>query len=192
LPIGPSWTGCEASPSASSSSGTWERIYFGTDTNAPALLAGALAAMITWEPKRLTVLLAFAVLAMAVALPAGGSALQVELIAYATVGASVVLVTAAARTRMPGLGRRPLVFLGMISYGLYLWHYPLMYLCRMYLGAALLGMLLAIAVASLSYTAWESRWLRRDRPPLLGFSGGSGARARSLAARWWTPAKAED
>lgn len=63
------------------------------------------------------------------------------------------------------LGRQPWVFLGLISYPLYLWHWPLLSFPRILAGEEtswelrLIAVLLALLLAWLSYHYWE-RWLR--------------------------------
>ena len=148
----------------------WQRIFFATDTNAPAILAGACLAFARWEPKRVTLVIAVIVLALVAVIPFVASPVVMELVLYATIGASMVLVMAASKMRMPVLGRMPFVFLGTISYALYLWHYPLLQL-GLLLGIPLLAYAAAFALACVSYFAWETRWLQRDRPPLFRRGG---------------------
>ena len=113
------------------------RIYYGTDTRAAAILMGAaLAAWLIWRgPARrdgarlaLEAAGAFAVLILALcwwrlegrALYAGGLLLC---------SACATVVIAAAAHPIPGpvaraFAWRPLVAAGLVSYGLYLWHWP--------------------------------------------------------------------
>ena len=113
------------------------RIYYGTDTRAAAILMGAaLAAWMIWRgPARrdgarlaLEAAGAFAVLILALcwwrlegrALYAGGLLLC---------SACATVVIAAAAHPIPGpvaraFAWRPLVAAGLVSYGLYLWHWP--------------------------------------------------------------------
>lgn len=73
-----------------------------------------------------------------------------------TVGAALVIAGGTAATRH-ALGWRPLVYLGLISYPLYLWHWPLLALARTVDGLSLdvqtrLGIfLLSFPLASLTY-----------------------------------------
>jgi peptidoglycan/LPS O-acetylase OafA/YrhL len=76
------------------------------------------------------------------------------------VGAALLIhtSTAAAPTRIAGaLAARPMVFIGKISYSLYLWHWPLLVYAEYYWGSELtaLGriglMALAVVLATLSY-----------------------------------------
>jgi peptidoglycan/LPS O-acetylase OafA/YrhL len=167
--------------------GEENRAYFGTDTRAQALLLGAaLAVLVSWPDRPVTgrwlrpalgtaVIGAVIVVAglWAVAdgtagwLYRGGFALGG--VAVAVVLAHAVLVPDAVTARVLALA--PLVWLGRISYGVYLWHWPLFLYVNgertgMH-GAPLLAVriLLTIAVAALSYVLIEQpvrtgRWPR--------------------------------
>ena len=121
------------------SGGGGARVYFGTDTRAPAVLLGAAlaAAVASWgvvrsRRGRLGVeILGFVGVAwLAWAwLYLGGQDPFLERGGLLLCGAAGVAVIAAAAhpTRGPiaaALSFRPLVWLGLISYGLYLWHWP--------------------------------------------------------------------
>jgi peptidoglycan/LPS O-acetylase OafA/YrhL len=133
--------------------------YYGSPERAQELLAGALLAMWAarrgrdWSPRGALALLAAAVLAWAClddrAAGLGTLALTLPL--------AVVVAWAASRPRT--MAWRPLTGTGRISYGLYLYHYPLV-------GLAAWPVLLAAtyALAGLSWLAVERRFLAGRRP----------------------------
>jgi peptidoglycan/LPS O-acetylase OafA/YrhL len=169
------------------------RIYFGTDTRAYTLLIGAvLATVATFWPRAIArVRPALAVLAV------GGLAVlafafrsvdgreaglyQGGLAVVALASAAVVAGVALPRSAGPVhwvLSRRVLVAIGLISYGLYLWHWPIfVWLTPDEVGIAgwplqVLRFGLTFAVAGLSYTLVE-RPIRRH-----GWAGVRGRLAR--------------
>ncbi len=172
-----------------------DRVYYGTDTRATGLLLGASLAMAMAirrrYPPRGVATPRLAPLRAPRALGAAG-VLMLPLLAVGLVVAdgsdawvypfgmlgvdAVMLVLIAAVVSQPqALGARllalpPLRFLGKISYGLYLWHFPLF----LWLdegstgqhGTALLVLRLAatLAVSLISYTVVEQPIRQRRRP----------------------------
>src|SRR5262249_17726698 len=131
-----------------SSAATRDRIYFGTDTRAQALLTGAAASALlvrdwpslnrgwcllgTQWGRRIARLLPIFGLAglTAAAHYATGSAGEFRhgLLTGVAVAAVVVIGPVALEQRgmvARALAWRPLVWLGTISYGVYLWHWPI-------------------------------------------------------------------
>ena len=171
------------------------RIYNGTDTRADQLLAGALVAVVlarlraddprlavlrTWAGRLAWPALgALALVAWRMPVTADAGLLTA---AWYTVGFLVVAVLSAtlvaALELRPGgrmsrlLSLTPLAWVGRnLSYGIYLWHYPVVRLL------ASLGMtdgllpataLLSVLMALLSYYAVEAPFLRRARRPVPG------------------------
>src|SRR5205823_11572764 len=104
--------------------------YYATDARAHELLIGALLALVvlTWNPRRISLL----------ALPSllllfgffynsnGASAHYYEggSVAFALVSAVVIAGALQPGVVASPLSFRPLVWVGQISYGLYLWHWP--------------------------------------------------------------------
>ena len=171
------------------------RIYYGTDTRAQALLVGAVAAFLLIEvPRRrlgrplaqaagwagLLGCLAIFVLARdnAAWLYGGGFLLMAIAAVAAVIAASGPQHTAFART----LSRPFLVRTGMLSYGLYLWHWPVFVLLdseRTNLGgAALLAVRLAVtALVSMASYRFIEAPIRfgalRARPRRIGALAGA-------------------
>jgi peptidoglycan/LPS O-acetylase OafA/YrhL len=187
------------------------RVYFGTDTRVQALLVGAAAAALLvrdwsaltaggtlirtrwrrWGACALSVL-GLAMLA-ALAHYATGSAPEFRDGLLIVVAVAVVLVVAPAALD-PGspvaraLAWRPLVWLGAISYGVYLWHWPIF----LALNGERTGWsgwpLFAVRCAATVAVAAASWWLleqpiRRWRPvivPMLPLAGATAATAAAV------------
>ncbi|MEV0136254.1 acyltransferase family protein [Dactylosporangium sp. NPDC050688] len=155
------------------------RAYFGSDTRAAALLAGcALAAalpVVARHPvaRRAAALAGAAVLAAFAVLAGGGDAwLYRGGFALAAVAGAAVVAELAVAPGTPVarlLGAAPLAWLGRISYGGYLWHWPLFAVLDAgrtgLAGPRLLALRLAatLAVAAASFYLVEQP-LRRPGP----------------------------
>ena len=113
------------------------RIYYGTDTRAAAILMGAtLAAWLIWrgpvrrDGARLALEALAAVSLVVLALcwwRLEGRALYAGGLLLCGVCATIVIAAAAHPTPGPiarALAWRPLAAVGLVSYGLYLWHWP--------------------------------------------------------------------
>jgi peptidoglycan/LPS O-acetylase OafA/YrhL len=117
-------------------SATIERAYFGTDTRAHGLLIGvALGALLVGRPPvdgraavvlRAVVVPAVVVLVVLFAVAAEGAAWMYRggFVVMAVATAVIIASVGASSWLASVLGARPLVGLGIISYGVYLWHWP--------------------------------------------------------------------
>lgn len=179
---------------------TTDRVYFGTDTRAQALLIGAAAAallvrdwhalMAGWPVIRsrwglwTARLLPPAGLAALAALAHVANAGQLRNGLLTVVAAVAIAVIAPVALHQDGLvaralSWRPLVALGAISYGVYLWHWPIFLLLNGERTGATGWRLFVIRCAATLLVAAVSWWLleepiRRWRPaavPLLPLWG---------------------
>jgi peptidoglycan/LPS O-acetylase OafA/YrhL len=187
------------------------RVYFGTDTRVQALLVGSAAAALLvrdwsvltaggtlirtrwrrWVAGGLSVL-GLAMLA-ALAHYATGSAREFRAGLLIVVALAAVLVVAPVALDQGGpvaraLAWRPLVWLGAISYGVYLWHWPIF----LALNGERTGWsgwrLFAVRCAATVAVAAASWWLleqpiRRWRPvivPMLPLAGATAATAAAV------------
>lgn len=189
-----------------------KRLYYGLDTRFDALLIGCLVALIaSWDlvPRsrrarraiQLVAALSAVILAVCVATMEEESSLTYHGLGIlaAVACACVVLDVLYCPTRLSRLllENRPLVWVGRISYGLYLWHFPIfngmLNPTRMaklgITGPALLTVRFAVAflVAALSFALIERPFLRlkrrfeRRRAPVS--APGSGLGREPLAPR---------
>ncbi|NOX28554.1 MAG: acyltransferase, partial [Actinobacteria bacterium] len=174
------------------------RVYYGTDTRAAGLLIGSALAMV-WSPWRLrrSVGDAAPVLLDAAAFVGVGGLLllfwQLDELSprlyrggFLLTGVLTCLVLAAvvhpaARFSARLLSARPLVWIGLRSYSIYLWHWPVIVFTRPQFDTTLDGwtlhslrLLLTLVLAELSYTYVET--------PLR----------KGALGRWWTTARTDE
>ena len=170
--------GCGAVASAALMAGWFDpqedplRLYYGTDTRAQAFLVGALALLASrhfirerWSrlvravgvPALVLLTAAFALLTSPSTLYRGGFLIFAALSAIAVVAVTV-----------PGplarlLDRGPLRLIGRVSYGIYLWHWPIIVMVREdtvpLRGVALLALRLTLIAA-----ATATSWVLIERP----------------------------
>jgi peptidoglycan/LPS O-acetylase OafA/YrhL len=173
------------------------RVYEGTDTRAFGLLFGAALAMV-WPTRRSRVSKATSRL-LDVAGVAGLAVIGVliwrtnEYSPFMFRGGLVLLslatVVVVAAVAVPGgllgraLGWRPLRWTGVRSYGIYLWHYPLIVLTTPALVAGGFSTRRAVAAAAASVVAAALSWKFVEEPIRRGFRRGSTRPAHTLIRR---------
>jgi peptidoglycan/LPS O-acetylase OafA/YrhL len=193
------------------SDATRDRVYFGTDTRAQALLVGAAASALLvgdwpslnrgWSlirsrwgrwTARLLPVLGLALVAAA-AHYATGSAREFRGGLLIAVAVAAVLIVAPVALDQQGpvaavLAWRPLVWLGTISYGVYLWHWPIFLVLNGertgWSGLSLFGVRCAatLAVSTVSWWLIEQpvrKW-RPARVPLLPLAGATAVTAAAI------------
>jgi len=154
------------------------RVEFGVDTRSVSILTGCLLALLLAArvgpapkiPQRLE--LVAPVLFVALIVVDWKRSLFAGPLLVAALCAAVLVLQALDRTSpvARALSVAPMVFLGRISYGLYLWHLPILAAFGV-LGAGLTfvavpAVALSIAAATASYYLVELPFLRRKRRPV--------------------------
>lgn len=145
------------------------RVYYGFDARADGLLIGCLLGLaVVWgklpQVKRFGALLAALVLLFAAIFAVWDSPLYAYGLSAINLSTAVVLTFILAE-RPRYLTNKVLVWIGTISYGLYLWHYPVFILTRERitespLGILVLGGAASVGCAALSYYLVEKPCLK--------------------------------
>ena len=112
----------------------WPQAYFRFDTRMSGILLGAIAALSHFKVSRHALATACAALLVLMALPSLPTSYQTEAvtlrITLAELSAFVLICFAAEHGRATFLASWPLVYIGRLSYGIYLWHFPVALLLR--------------------------------------------------------------
>ncbi|AMS39315.1 MULTISPECIES: acyltransferase family protein [Aminobacter] len=156
--------------------GSWQEVYYRFDTRLSGLIMGSLVAILPWRPgphaalvlSRFSMIvlgLAFLLLHWELLNALTWPAVLIDLAA----GALVMSLVSGHQTPIgTALSARALVYLGSISYGIYLWHYPIVRAVRENtdpVSGTFVVVVLSIGAATLSYRFVEKPLLaRRSRP----------------------------
>lgn len=156
------------------------RVYYGTDTRAFALLIGAALALV-WPsrklsadlaPRRRILLDAAGVAALLVVLLMIWQSSQYQaflyyggLLLFSIISAVLVAVLAHPASRLGKVfGLQPLRWLGVCSYGIYLWHYPVIALTSPTLNTGGLNIALVVEQTLLSILLAAVSWYFIEKP----------------------------
>jgi peptidoglycan/LPS O-acetylase OafA/YrhL len=146
-----------------------DRVYFASDTRADAVLLGCALALWAASDGRLprgrwVVIAAVAALGAAL-VAARPSGMYLNVIAPTAAAVGGVLLLSHLVTGGPGrfLCWSPLTYTGRISYGLYLWHVPLVWILLPRLANWPLGAR-AVAVGALSYVVASASYFWIEKP----------------------------
>ncbi len=149
----------------------WSQLYYRFDMRLSGLVLGSLLAFGAFDlgkrPAEILGGISLLLISILAANVLWRSAMAIMLQPVVDVAAAGLV--AALASRSPNLlkkilSARPAVYLGLLSYSIYLWHYPIIRMLRGHdwIIVAAAGAVLSLAVAQLSYTALESP-LRRYR-----------------------------
>lgn len=152
------------------------RVAFGSDTRADAILLGCVVAILAVRGSlpRVSGGIAWgaaAALAVVALRPGGNDLLYPWGITVAALASAVVVAYLASAERTPLLTHPWLVWTGRVSYGLYLWHYPIMFGLRPVLAGVSIWVQLPLTFA-LSFAACWASWRLVEWPFLRGSRAG--------------------
>ncbi len=142
----------------------WRPLYFCFDMRTGGLVLGTLLAFAEFEPARrpaeILGNIALFVIAVLAICPLWGTIEGVMLQPMADLASASIVVVLASRqptVLAAVLSARPMVHLGLLSYSLYLWHYPIIRALRSpdWILVTIAGALLSLILAQLTYSFLE-------------------------------------
>lgn len=168
---------------------SWDMIYFRFDTRISGLVLGAILAVWLARPVSIRVPPILAILAvsfigfrMVNTWWGDPLALQLDIILIEIAAAVVILAIVQKSNALRWLGNRFLAYLGKLSYGIYLFHYPLTYYLRSsyeweitFFGALLVSVLLSALsyhLLEIHFRNWKGK--REDRSTSVDVGVGVG------------------
>jgi peptidoglycan/LPS O-acetylase OafA/YrhL len=151
----------------------WLRAYYAFDTRVTGLVLGGLFALLSWRPQggvadRCGAAALFVILIYVAVLPFYGTAAAGWCAVLVEMSAGIlILAILSPSSKIGAVFSHPvMVRLGLWSYGIYLWHYPIAGLTRVtYSGTVsfLITITISLILAGLSYELVEkrtTRWLQ--------------------------------
>ena len=115
----------------------WPQAYFSFDTHMSGILLGAIAALTRFKVSKPAAAIASAALAITVAVPiihTTAASISIEGvtlgITLAELSAFMLICYVAEHANSRFLASRPMAYIGKLSYGIYLWHFPFAILLR--------------------------------------------------------------
>jgi len=156
----------------------WAPTYFRFDTRASGIILGCMLALMPTEaPPKYAGIIALALLLLAAAPPSWGTPYGFDLAVPVAEMAAAILVLCAFHSGHESrlLAWAPLAYVGRLSYGIYLWHVPLMFWMRergfSRLAVLMGGTSMAVALAALSYRFVERPVRIKGRAALAHWRG---------------------
>jgi peptidoglycan/LPS O-acetylase OafA/YrhL len=161
---------------------SWARLYFSFDTHASGLMIGsALAIILARHQVRSNWVVGVAAFAVILAAANTFRWKTNSSILYGTLVAELATVALilSAQSARGWLASAPLVFVGKYSYGLYLWHMPIMVWLRAQYDwpiTLLVGSVLGMLASIVSYHTIEAYFRKRKKPRMHALAAEQAAR----------------